>query len=32
MPLTCLLQCVNDPEAFQALICLGSNCGPGVCF
>jgi len=31
-PVQCLLQCVNDPQAFQALLCLGQNCGPGTCF
>lgn len=31
-PQQCLLQCVNSPEAIQFLICLGSNCGQGVCF
>jgi hypothetical protein len=31
-PIQCLTQCVNSPQAFQLLICLGTNCGPGTCF
>jgi len=31
-PIQCFLQCINDPQAFQAAICLGTNCGPGICF
>jgi hypothetical protein len=27
-----LLQCVQSPQAFQTLICVGQSCGPGVCF
>jgi hypothetical protein len=31
-PIGCLAQCVNSPQAFQMLICLGTNCGQGTCF
>ena len=29
----CFFQCVNNsPKATQVLVCLGTNCGNGVCF
>lgn len=31
-PVACLLQCVQSPQAFQFLVCVGQSCGPGVCF
>jgi hypothetical protein len=31
-PVQCFLQCVQSPQAFQLLFCLGQNCGPGICF
>ena len=31
-PGLCFFQCLDSQAALQVAICLGSNCGPGVCF
>jgi hypothetical protein len=31
-PAQCFLQCIKGPKAVQLLFCLGSQCGPGICF
>jgi hypothetical protein len=31
-PATCGLQCVSSPQAFNVILCLGTECGAGACF
>lgn len=31
-PFQCGIQCVNNPQAVQVLLCLANQCGPGTCF
>jgi len=31
-PALCLGICLDSPEAFQFLFCVGQSCGPGICF
>ena len=31
-PGQCFFQCISGPQALGVVVCLGTNCGPGVCF